>query len=468
MRKFGLFMLGLTAILCAGTLAQAQDDEDTDNKFSIHGEVRFRGESWTNLTDFADTDGDIDHDTFDIYPYRVRLAAKGDLGNDIWVYGEFQASGVAGGGFFGEVDPFFGDETELFNSGVSLYQGYVKVKDVGKSVLDLTFGRTEIVFDRGLHFSSLDFYNGISHDGVMASWDWENMGLHAFWFRPFESNVFFGSGGVLDPGSNADDDTLGVHWNMMIGQDKEQDVAAYVFHQTQNTFGLTSDQDKTEIFTVGGRWGRSVKGETGFLWNIEAALQFGDVQPCINFGGPCGDTLDQKAHVIEGAFGYNWHGGKTDQKIWGGALLASGDEDGADEDSEAFMPLYTDFHERLGYADLFAPMNIQAINVGYKINVDDRHIAGAKFFNFTSAEETDFNMSPLTGVVVSDPTPCITLDECEDDLGNELDLFYTYAMTNNFSFDTALAWFMPGDAVEQTFGHDDAAWRIYGQARARW
>src|SRR5262247_3436029 len=118
MKKLGVVMLGLAAALFVGNVARAAMDEEGDNKkFSIHGEIRFRGEWWDNLTDFTDTDAVLDNseanDSFDLFPYRVRLAMKGDLGHDIWVYGEFQGAGVAGGGAFGEVSPFFGDDTEI-------------------------------------------------------------------------------------------------------------------------------------------------------------------------------------------------------------------------------------------------------------------------------------------------------------------------------------------------------------------
>src|SRR5881409_2234710 len=103
MRKLGTFLLGFAAVLFAVGVARAAAtaDEDSDNKFTIHGEVRFRGEWWNNMTDFTDSDtsgtGFNTNDSFDVFPYRVRLAAKGDLGHDIWVYGEFQSTGVAGG-----------------------------------------------------------------------------------------------------------------------------------------------------------------------------------------------------------------------------------------------------------------------------------------------------------------------------------------------------------------------------------
>ncbi|MGH9866715.1 MAG: alginate export family protein [Candidatus Polarisedimenticolia bacterium] len=492
MKRFGLLLLGFVAIVAAGSLAKAADD-DTDNKFTIHGEVRFRGEGWYNVTDFTDTDAAIDNtdtnDSLSLFPYRVRLAAMGDLGKDIWVFGEFQAAGVAGGGIFGEIDPLFGDETEVFGGDVSLYQGYVKAMDIGNSVTDLTFGRMEIVFDRGLQFSALEFYNGISHDAVMAGWDWESMGLHVFWIQNTELNLTLGTPTVGD----ADNNTLGVHWNTMVGEGDKQDVAAYIFYQIQNGPPIDPGQDRGKIYTIGGRWGRTMIGETGFLWNIEAAIQTGDVQPCVNtsFPFPTGvcfdEAIDLSAQVAEAAFGFNWHGGKTDQKVWVGGVYASGDDgipiDPTEDELEAYQPLFPDFHNRLGLMDLLNVTNVISLSAGYQINVDDRHIFGVQFYDFSKAEENDTNFSPLTGVQITPSVAdCLVFTgvECENDsIGQELDLWYTYAMTNNFSFDTAVTYFNPGDAVEdfqstfdtipgeEEFG-EDGAYRIWGQVRARW
>jgi len=496
----------------------ADDDEGGDKKFSIHGEIRFRGEWWNNLTDFTDTDNSDgfesaeNNDSFDIFPYRVRLAAKGDLGHDVWVYGEFQGAGVAGGGLFGETDPFFGDNTEVLTSGVEMYQGNVKIKDIGKSVTDLTFGRQEIVFDRGLQFSSLDFYNGISHDGVMAAWDWENFSIHGFWVQNFESNLF---SGFVSQFADSDDNTYGAHFKHMIGKDHDQDVAYYLFLQRLDDFGLDSftdpnsgdsvmHGDKSMLWTVGGRWGRMVHQKSGWSWNAEFAYQFGDAQPCAmlttiagflsSFPPSClEDPLDQKAWVFEGSLGYTWHNGKTDQKFWGGTTWATGDDDPNDDSSESYWGLYTDFHNRLGYADLFALTNIQAFYVGYKVNVDDKHIFGATLYDFSQDATESGTFSPLTfgstGSALADACfDGVTTDnngdtvDCNDDLGMELDLFYDYNLTENFSFNTALSWFEPGDAIEDHWSNfgtgfgpnedfkgagSDAAWRLTLQARAR-
>lgn len=491
MKRFGMFALSFSALLLAGTAAQAamHDEEGGDKKFSIHGEVRFRGEGWSNLTDFTDTRGNNTDDDFDIWPWRVRLAAKGDLGHDIWVYGEFQGAGVAGGGVFGENNPFFGDDAEVLGGDVSIYQGWVKVKDLGNTVLDLTFGRQEIVFDRGLHFSAQPFYTGIHHDGVSADWDWDNFGVHGFWIRNTEMNSGIGLGcsslssgppSFLCTNTDADNDTLGVHFKHTLGDEGRTDVAYYLFLQTQNATAIDSSvgEERGKIYTLGGRWGHWTKGENGWIWNLEAAVQSGDFQPCAAPGffgsGTCtSEALDQKSLVFEGSGGYVWHSGKTDQKLWGGYTMASGDDDPNDDDQEAYVPLFTDVHNRLGYADLWAMSNITAYSAGYKANIDDRHTFGATLWQFNKTEDEGTSFSPVTGMFI-DCTPPVG-STCDDDLGQELDLFYGYNLSSNFGFDVAWSIFKPGDAVEDHFNGfgfnndgEDNAWRLTGQARARW
>ena len=522
MRRYGTYLMVCMAVLCAGgyAVAAAYDEEaDDDNKFSVHGEVRFRGEMWDNMFDFTDNNDAVpgSDDNFDLYPYRYRVLAKGDLGHDIWVGVEFQGTGVAGGGLFGESTLPFGDGFEIGESGVSVYQGNIKLVDIGDSVLDITIGRSELVLDTGLHFSNLPFYNGISHDGAMGQWQWEKFGFTSFLLRNTEGNLDAlgitcdGAISGVPSGICPDDDhdmwTLGFHGKHFIGGDEHHDIAYYAFIEKQDDDGLDTEglaivADTGEIITLGGRWGKYSPDESGFHWNIEAALQTGDYQTAFTgtilrpnvwgsvtgFGAPSctpgtlGDACDAAGIVFEGSAGYTWHG-DTSHTIWGGFTYASGDDDPNDEDQDAYMPLYTDFHKRLGYADLWAMSNIQAFYGGYKVMFgDEKHLLGATVYKFDKAEDEGLSYSPLTGgsgvFVDCPPAGGVFPDDCDSDLGMELDIFYNYYMTNNLSFDTALSWVDPGDAVEAhvcgvgglecTEGEgSDAAWRLTYQARAR-
>lgn len=524
MRRYGIYLMICMAVLCAGGFAVAAHDkdmEDDDNKFSVHGEIRFRGENWDNLLDFTDKNSDTpgsEDDQFDIYPYRYRILAKGDLGNDIWVGAEFQGTGVAGGGLFGENTAPFGDGFEIAESGVGVYQGYIKLMDIGNSMMDLTIGRSELVLDTGLHFSALPFYNGITHDGAIAGWQWDSFDLTGFWLMNSESNlnpigITCPTGGTIGlpsglcPDEDADFATWGIHGKHWIDDDHHHEAAWYAFLQEQDSANLFGSPTPEEgmIITFGGRWGNYNKGEGGFHWNLEAALQTGDYQtlatgtllmPNVWGAGTfasnpsctpssAGDACDAGGLVFEGSVGYTWDGDVA-HTIWGGITHASGDDDPNDEDQDAFMPLYTDFHKRLGYADLWAVSNIQAWYAGYKGMANDKHLFGGTFYMFQKAEEGGLSYSPLTGgggvFVDCPPFGGASFDDgCDDDLGQEIDIFYNYYMTNNLSFDTAFSWVDPGDAVEDHIcGVDasgdavcsdgeggDSGWRLTYQARAR-
>ncbi len=520
MRKLTLMLvLGCAAALMLGGAVQAAymdaPEDDTDNTFTFHGEARFRGEAWGNLTDFTESveggtqvgnpgNDDRADDDFDLFPYRIRMSAEGNLGGDVIVFGEFQGSGVYGGRVHGETLQLFGDENETIDGNVSLYRGFVKLQDVGDSVLDLTFGRFEIVLDNGLHFSNLPYYNGISHDGVMATWDWEKFEVTGFWTRNSESNLNSLTASniptnfvALDEDAGADNDVAGAHFKYWLGDDHRTDLAAYVFYQSQNDPTLSANNadstkdDRGEIYTVGGRFGRAVDHEEGgFFWNAEVAFQFGDHQPCalvagqffqtVNAlsGGGCDptvedETLDAAGAVAELFGGFAWGEG-WQHTVWANYTLATGDDDPNDEDFERFMPLFQDFHRRLGSADMWDLSNIESISAGYKGMVGEKHAFGASVYQFNKAEDEDVSFSPLTGVFIDCDPP--SGESCDDDLGQEVDVFYNYYMTSNFSFDVAYAYYEPGDAVEDHFSDfgtfedlgEDGGFRLTAQARARW
>ena len=447
MKKLGMIVLAFAAIIIAGSAAQAADDA----KFTIHGEARVRGEWFTNMSDFTDTDTNgpgTDDDTFDVFPWRIRVGVKGDLGNDIWFYSEFQGNGQWGTANEGTTRDFFGDDTNP-GTDVDVYQGYVTMKDLGSSSFDLTIGRQEIAFDSGLQFSSLDFYNGIAHDGAMLAWDNDKVNLHAFVTKEFEDE----SGATLPSStSHFDEEILGVHVGQMLGKDKDQDLSYYLYYLVSRDGSFT-----TKVYTAGARWAHDAK-ESGILWSAELAIQTGDAS----------SSLDQSSTILEGEIGWKF-GDAGKHRVALDLLMASGDDDPTDSDINTYMPLFTDFHNRLGYADLFSPQNITAYSVGYDVAINDKHGFGAQYYMFSKAEDEDFVYgSPISNLPGSASTGPCTVGTCEDDLGTELDLVWKYAMADNLGVDVAWSIYTPGDAFEVPTGQDDTAWRLSAQARARW
>ena len=82
-------------------MAFAQEEKP----FTIHGEVRVRGEYTDNAQDFADA-GDsgipggvtgFNDDQGNYWPYRIRIAAEGHFTKNVSAWIEFQNAGVFGG-----------------------------------------------------------------------------------------------------------------------------------------------------------------------------------------------------------------------------------------------------------------------------------------------------------------------------------------------------------------------------------
>jgi hypothetical protein len=437
--------------------------EDADpGKIFFHGEVRLRGEYVDNLEDW-NSDATSD-DGFDFFPYRARMGVGSEFANNVIGYVEIQTGGVMGGD----------DEQRhvvFSNHGdFDLYIATIQAKQIGGSKTDLTFGRQELVFDNEFLLGDLDFYNGISYDGVRATWNFDSGPLDGFWFKTDETFE-----------DDADTDFWGAHytWANVI---KNGDIGAYGYYRRMDTISGTGRED---LFTFGGRAGQRRDGDSGFVWNGEVAVQVGTLGNL----GVAGDDADIMAFGFEGWFGYNLHSGENDHTFQGKVYYGSGDDDATDDEANAFDPLSQDFHDatnRLGVADVVAGSNVLAISVSYNF-AHGPHNVLVELFDFHTAEplqDSHLNVSPsavgfspfsfpgdFDGVSV---TPNAN---DEDALGQELDVVYDFEYTANLSFGAGLGYFMPGQAIEDgtdpdgagpLSGFDDAAVRLYGQARLRW
>jgi len=466
-----VYGIALVLVLWAGRMpvvASSTEGEEGDKKFHITGEVRARWEYFENLTDFTDNadSADIDDDTYDIWPYRVRIAAHGQFSEGVSAMIELQNFGV------------FGDETPFKSSGyppfqsfeagsdpddTNLYQGYLQLSEIGGSSTNARIGRQEHTLGNELHMGDSDFYNGLSYDGVRLWWDFESWELDGFYYNMSENNE-----GCLSFCGSDNVDFFGVTANFMAGENIE--IEPYVLNFRSQTPIDATFQDKANFFTFGGRATRAIDSredlEDGrWDWNAEIALQDGDI-------GPSFAESSHSAWLAEGWLGYNWACGDNGRsRVYAGLLMSSGDPEDAgglpdDGDHENFLFLFTDFHSnnRLGDSDLeeiffsaaaadaafvaFFSSGVTDYNFGYEY-VGERHGLLAAYHLFSLTEEN-----------------CVGLT-CDDDLGQELDIRYTYAYSSQLGFEVGVADFMPGDAVLNTFGGDDDALRIWGQARLR-
>jgi hypothetical protein len=194
-----------------------------------------------------------------------------------------------------------------------------------------------------------------------------------------------------------------------------------------------------DVMTYGGRY--SWNNPDGLFWNIEYAMQTGDVDATTDAGGD----------VMEAWLGYHFN---KKHAIWGKYAAASGDDAAADYDG--FIPLFGDFHNRLGRGDWFqlsdtttalgvgGTTGIDAYAIGYTANPNDKTEWGVAYWDYSAAES------------FGGP----------DGLGQAIDLYVSHKYNDNLTFSASGSQLSPDDGLTGG-GADDSVYRIYGQARIR-
>ncbi len=427
--------LGVFALLAPPAMAA------DDKPFTIHGEVRFRGEYTNNANDFND-DAAIDDQAL-YWPYRIRIAAEGHLTKNVTAWIEFQNADVAGDTITGLGPTRTGIGFE--GSDVEMYQGNVTLNKLWSDSFSLRIGRQEIVAGNELHLGDYDFYTGISHDGAVGMWDFDNVDIMVWYTRPFENDSFFGSGAFTPDvvaaggfGANEAMHFLGGYGTWTFNEDQNFDV--YIM-------AINDSASAANFQTIGARYARDTTDADGFIWNIEGAQQFGD-----DFAA----NVDAEGRVIEAWFGYNWKSGSNVHRVYGRLEQATGDDTSTTGENEGYIPLFGDPHNRTGRGDWFALADtttalgpgasggLMAVSVGYNGFYNDRHEFGAAYWTYTLEEDNGG----------------------ADDLGDAVDVWYGFNYSRNVNFVVSLSQLSPDDALTGG-GVDDSVTRMYGQVRLR-
>jgi hypothetical protein len=454
--RIALTGMALACLVLPGVLSAYDYDSDesdvvlriTDEiDLTMHAEVRSRFEWNDNLTDFSDAFDD----EAGFVPSRVRLGFGLTLPRDVSVYIEAQELHS-----FGEDSPARATEgirtvpgliggsgtfaADTPRDDLSLYQAYMQMNSIGDSNINIRIGRQELAFGNEWMLGDNDFYGGLSHDGIRGWWDFDRGRLDAFWIKADENNTGALGGGFLGTPSSGDVDTdlFGVYYahpeigTSMIGFD--------VYGIGQNT--AANNATNSDAYWIGTRFHRSP--EWGFHFNAEVTYMFGEINLSKHTAAA---DLDIDAFGGEAHFGYTFDvTGNPD--IHGGITYASGDDDPTDSDAETFIqPFdtsggaapYADNHGRLGFADVTTPSNLIAYQIGYAGSWENM-AWGIELYTFESE-------SALPGV--------------DDDLGDEIDVWFNYQYSRNLSMQVAYSYVDPGDA----FVGADEAQRFYVNLR---
>ena len=419
-------LLAIGVAIMMAPPAMAQDEKP----FTLHGEARFRMDYNANDEDFDDDDGDGGS----FWPYRIRIAAEGHFTRNITAWIEFQNAQVLGGDFnpvkngHGEVDE--GNQAQL-------YQGNITLDELWSKNFSLRMGRQEIVTGNEFMLGDLDFYAGQSFDGFTGNWKLKKGNLLFIATRIAGGNVdpldaSFLPPGVLDINGGFGETTnfYGVYTTWSIPMNSTLD--AYLLNLKAHGGGV-GDTGDFDVMTLGVRWGKDVVNKNGLFWNIELATQSGD--SAIDDDGN-GDPDGAGGTATEGWIGWNFKAGKNNHRVYAKLERASGDDnDGvinpADDDHDAFIPLFGDFHNRVGHGDWFfvagdptalaggvGELGLQATALGWNGRFGDKHELGAEFWSIATDKDNGAG---------------------EDSLGSEIDVWYGFTYSKNLAFTAALS-----------------------------
>jgi hypothetical protein len=406
----------------------------------------------------------------------VRIAAEGHFTKNITAWIEFQNAGVFGGDVFGPT------KTGTFSglavgSAVELYQGNITLNKLWSDHFSLTLGRQELVKGNELQLGDLDFYSGLSHDGVVANWDLKKVDITGWYTRPFEGSVFHGDN-FLPPDQvvvNANPATTHF-WGAYVTWDihKEMPLELYFMEQRDRAFG--PDTPNT-VDMVGARFSHNNTTSKGLVWNAEYAKEFGkisDLTP-VTVASVFEPGADISGSVAEAMLGWNFKGKKMTHQFFGKFEMASGNKSEnavLDSKDEGFHPFYTDFHNRLGRGDWFQltgafptalgsatvagtgggattlGSGIKAFSVGYQ-GWTERHGWGAAYWDYSLDQSSEF----ATG--------------SEDKLGTAIDLWYDFNYSKNLTFEASVSQLSTDNALTGPTGPSDSVMRVYGNARLR-
>ncbi len=394
---------------------------------SFGGQLRIRGENWSGFAFGAPADSS---DTFVLL--RGLVHSDIHFGEDVRAFVEIKSA-------LSSNRDLPGGKRTLDVDSLALQQAFVDVNvptgDDAK--LTLRAGRQSFMFGKQRLVSPLPWANTLrAWDGVSAIVEVGDWNIHGFWtqyapVRKYDANTsdaqtqFFGAYATGKiPNTQLDVDVY------FLGLKKEDAV----------TFnGTTGPEDR---YTVGGRtWGKIA--DTGFDYDIEGALQFGEV-----------GSGDIGAFMVATEIGYtpaDWSGSPRFKL---GLDYASGD-DAAGGDVGTFSHLFPLGHAYFGYMDFVGRQNIIDISPGVTFKPMDNLTASATGHLFWRAETADALYHAGGGVVRAG-----ALSSAEE-IGSEVDFILKYTVNRNMTSVLGYSHFFAGDFIEESGSSDDMDWIFF-------
>ena len=387
------------------------------------------------------------------YSQRTRVNVDATLSGGVRAFVELQAYDFWGD----DLDDGLSAEgtNESGNDLVSLYQAFIDMNNIADYPVMVRVGRQELVYGREwlLGNNDMDNGSGLSFDAIKVVYADEDFQVDAWAAKLVDLN----SGLLAATVQDDDTDFYGVYGTYTGFENTGLDAYLMLVRN-----GL-SGGDVDYLYTVGARaagtW--DVMGALpGLLdYNVELAYQFGD-----NTGGG-----DYEAWALNLMAGYTFTDVQWTPRLEAEYAYFSGDDDGADDDLEAFNRLFSDVQYGaigLGGALDAAATNLHILRIGGSAVPVEKLTVSADVLIFQLAEDDAEGLAltfgnPQVGDNLLGPVFAAGDD---DDAGIELDLAASYQYTEDLNLTVGWSHFFVGDAVENAYGDDDDMDYLYVEA----
>ncbi len=381
----------------------------------VGGSLRIRGNWYSE--EVATFDKDLQDDALSV-EQRTRVNVGADFTDDVHAFIELDHYSEWGDQFRGldEDRLLSGADSAVEGDGsVSLYQGYIEMKDAWGAPIDIKIGRSEMQhgdeFLVGNNDTSSNF-RGLSFDGVWLKYNNENFNLTGFWTRILQ-----------DPSSplesSGDANFSGVYGSYTGIENMTIDGYYYFYHQAATV--LNGLSDATELHTVGARFAGNA---SQFDWAANGAYQFGDSGV---------ESVDVSAFGLQGAAGYTFDVNMQPRIFVNGGYYSGAETDSGGLDEVGFNRLFSD-HEYSEFLDTTDATNLWFVSGGVSAQVTEA-IGLTGVVTWVNAVES---LEDLDGPGFTD----------EKDLGLEIGIYAKYDYSEDLYFQLGYAHLFAGNAFD--------------------
>jgi hypothetical protein len=379
---------------------------------------------------------------------RTRLNFQYDFGCDVTAFAEVQmheGMGEEEDGPFAEWD---GNDNDHVPGTLGMYQTWVEARNVfGIRELSARVGRQEVVLGNQFQFGNADWYNGVVHDGFRADWSNNCWSLTVLAMKLSSEDGDFNQ--VSSFFDDHDDDELYSAYVTLKSLKSVTIDAYWIYINGHGGFAHNSGAsffDSTFLYpgfgayyhTFGARAGGTFNVGCGLDWNVEGAVQTGD----INVPG-----LDVDGWSGEAEIGMTFS--KTSKfRVFARGLFAEGPADDSVGYLTNFPNRHTNggFRARYGLADMMPMTNVISLQAGVHFDPICNWTFGAT--GLWAETEEDFAA------------------DINSEYGTELDLWAEWRWTKDVHFVGGIAFVFPDDSGQLLWSvTDDTQVVAYFQTR---